>query len=137
MKIFGTPNINQTSEASKKRRVNSSGNFSAYLDEASATSATGSVAATSPTDALFALQQVSDEELGRSKGMKYATELLDQLEDLRLGIVNGEVSRGKLQQIAHHMRTQGTKVDDPKLRMLLTDIEIRAAVELAKLNMDV
>lgn len=83
-------------------------------------------------NALLALQEVADSTQGRGRARRRAEDLLDRLEDLRLAIALGEVPLGQLQNLAQLLRQRQETVDDPKLAQIINEIEIRAAVELAK-----
>ena len=85
-------------------------------------------------DGMLALQEVSDQEVERKKATRKATATLDALEELRVSILMGDVSAGQLERIAVRIEQQQMYVTDPKLKALLNEIEIRAAVELAKLG---
>lgn len=92
-------------------------------------------ASASPVHALnplLALQEVADSTEGRSRARRRANELLDRLDELRLAIVMGGVPLNQLESIAQLLRQRQERVDDPKLAQIINEIEIRAAVELAK-----
>lgn len=92
------------------------------------------VAATSMPN-LLALQEVSEEEQRRKKLAEKGEDLLDSLETLRLQILVGAVPPNVLRQLSHQLAMEKQQVNDPKLMALIDDIELRAAVELAKLEM--
>ena len=81
---------------------------------------------------LLALQEVGDSTEGRGRARRRADELLDRLEELRLAIALGAVPLGQLESLAQMLRQRQERVDDPKLAQIINEIEIRAAVELAK-----
>ncbi|HMA14751.1 MAG: flagellar assembly protein FliX [Bacteroidota bacterium] len=81
---------------------------------------------------LLALQEVGDSTEGRARARRRADELLDRLEELRLAIALGAVPLGQLESLAQILRQRQERVDDPKLAQIINEIEIRAAVELAK-----
>ena len=82
--------------------------------------------------ALLALQEVGDSTEGRKRARRRAEELLDKLEELRLAIALGEVPLSQLETLAHSLAQRQGATDDPKLAQIINEIEIRAAVELAK-----
>ena len=88
-------------------------------------------------NAVLALQEAPDATT-RNRARKRAKErgslMLDQLEDLRLGLLLGTVPLAKLENLAQLVRAKREQVDDPKLLAILDEIELRAAVELAKLS---
>jgi hypothetical protein len=97
--------------------------------EAAAPAGAGMVHAVNP---LLALQEVGDSTEGRGRARRRADDLLDRLEDLRLAIALGAVPLGQLESLALLLRQRQERVDDPKLAQIINEIEIRAAVELAK-----
>jgi hypothetical protein len=60
--------------------------------------------------------------------------MLDELEQIRLGLLLGQIPQARLEQLAQMVRARREQLDDPKLIAILDDIELRAAVELAKLS---
>jgi hypothetical protein len=60
--------------------------------------------------------------------------LLDRLDELRLGLLAGVLPRERLDELARTARTARETVDDPRLSLILDDIDLRVAVELAKLD---
>ena len=97
--------------------------------EASGTSGGGPVQA---VNALLAIQEVSDATAGPSRGRRRAEDILDQLEDLRLALMFGEVPIAQLEQLGTLLARREGAIEDPKLAEIVNEIEIRAAVELAK-----
>ena len=67
---------------------------------------------------------------------QYGDDLLNRLDDLRLAILDGVLSKDKLTEIAHNLRQKRQNSDDPKLNEIIDEIEIRAEVEVAKLTRD-
>jgi hypothetical protein len=88
----------------------------------------------SALDGILALQEVSDEDVGKKKAIRQGLSTLDALEDLRLAILLGEVTPTQLERIQKRMELQRGIAMDPKLQSLMNEIEVRAAVELAKLG---
>ena len=123
--------------AGKAKRTGD-GSFKVTLgDPAPAAGAAGPSSAAGPVasaQALLAVQEVGDATAGRSKGLMRAEDMLDALEDLRRGLLMGTVSKAKLQSLARMARARRETIDDPRLNALLDEIELRAEVELAKLE---
>ena len=95
----------------------------------------GTPAGSSPVNALnslLSLQEVDDSTEGRKRARKRGAELLDQLEELRIAIALGEVPLAQLENLATMLAQRQAVTDDPKLAQIINEIEIRAAVELAK-----
>ena len=83
-------------------------------------------------NALLAVQEVGDSTEGRARARRRAESLLDKLEELRLAIMLGEVPLDHLEQLSAQLAQRQETVGDPKLAQIINEIEIRAAVELAK-----
>ena len=83
-------------------------------------------------NALLALQEVSDSTEGRKRARRRAENLLDRLEELRLAIALGEIPVARLEELARVLGQRPAAADDPELAQIINEIEIRAAVELAK-----
>lgn len=136
MKIEGPKSTNATgkTEKAKKAGGTSGASFSEFLtetEEAGATSAPAPVAGVSLFMALQAAEAATDQEQ-RRRAVNHADELLDELEDLRLGLLLGTYTTSQLQNLASRVRQQRLQISDPALLSLLDDIELRASVELAK-----
>ncbi len=87
-------------------------------------------------DALLLVQQVdgSVEREARRRLVSRGEELLDGLEDLRHGLLMGEIPRDKMMALAQTVRSRRETCGDPRLGALLDEIELRVEVELAKLS---
>ena len=59
----------------------------------------GPASSLSGLEALFALQEVPDATAGRKRALARGTKLLDRLEDLRVGLLLGHISRDKLAEL--------------------------------------
>ena len=84
--------------------------------------------------ALLALQGQDDVEARRRRATKRTYSLLDQLDALRVAILSDGVSRAQVNLLAATLREQRDMIDDPELTAILDDVELRAEVELAKLE---
>lgn len=102
--------------------------------EAAGPAASGAAGAPAPVDALLALQEVPDALVGRARAKRRGEALLDQLEQLRLGLLAGRLPRDRLERLARLAAERREQLDDPRLIEILAEIELRAAVELAKLG---
>ena len=80
------------------------------------------------------IQEVADPTTGRSRGVRRGFDLLDQLDRLRRAIMLGSLSRAQIERLTDLVAARRDQVDDPALAELLNEIEVRAAVELAKLG---
>jgi hypothetical protein len=62
--------------------------------------------------------------------------MLDRLDEIRLGLLSGAVSKERLVELSRLARARRADVDDPRLVEVLDEIELRAEVELAKLSFE-
>ena len=85
-------------------------------------------------DALLALQEMGGPLERRRKAVGRAGRILDVLDDLRIAVIDGEVSGAHLNHLMRAVRGQRENTEDPRLEGVLDEIEMRAAVELAKLQ---
>lgn len=127
--------LNPPGRGPRVRSGDAVGNFSDSLvtstsDTAPTATATGPVA----LDALLSLQEMPTDLGDRASARRRGEDLLDALEELRLGLLRGGVSRETLSRLMQLASEQAAQSDDPRLSEVLQEIELRAAVELAKLG---
>ncbi|HEX4179535.1 MAG TPA: flagellar assembly protein FliX [Caulobacteraceae bacterium] len=103
--------------------------------EAAPAARAGPAAGVGSLDALIALQEVGGPLERRRKAVRRAGHILDALDDLKLGLLDGGVPAASLDRLVQAVRLERGEADDPRLRELLDEIETRAVVELAKLDM--
>jgi hypothetical protein len=137
MKIEGTSNLRPTSGAKKKKTEGASG-FAEMFGAAKAESSAASNQAAETTGvgsvgALLALQEVGGQDEQR-QAMQYGEDLLASLERIRFAIMEGRVSLSALHNIQQQMAQKKITTSDPKLIQLIDEIELRAAVEVAKIE---
>jgi len=87
-------------------------------------------------DALLALQEVEDSTSNQARARQRAERLIDHLRGIQLDLLEGRMSRDRLEEIQETVQERRESSDDPRLDALLNDIETRAAVELAKYQRD-
>jgi len=120
---------------SERGAVSQPGQFAKTLEgETPVSSAGGSVRPVGDVGALLAIQEVPDALDERKRGVRRGDDLLDQLEELRHGLLFGNLPVSTVEKLAKMAQAQKDKVSDPRLAEILTEIEIRAEVELAKLG---
>lgn len=120
----------------RRRNGGSDGSFARTLQE-SGRSTVGSGSGFAGVDALLALQEVSDtsdEGEGRRQAQQHGEGLLDRLDELRLALLEGRVPQSLLRRISQGLARRPQSGSNSKLEAVLDDIELRAAVELAKLE---
>lgn len=108
--------------------------FAEALSGDTGTSATSAPQTVATVDNLFVLQEVADGPTGRRRAMQRGNSLLDRLDDIRIGLLSGSIPRAQLENLRHLARQQVDLSGDPELAALLGEIELRVAVELAKLD---
>lgn len=85
-------------------------------------------------ESLLVLQEVPHANSANRQARRRGEDLLDRLEELRLAILLGTLSRGTLERLSAMLAIRQDSVNDPRLAEVLAEIELRAAVELAKLR---
>ena len=85
-------------------------------------------------DSILALQDMGDATDGSSKGLTHGEQLLDILDSVRDGLLAGGIPRTTLNKLAVAVTRRHDVFADPKLQDVLDQIELRAHVELAKLE---
>ena len=71
----------------------------------------------------------------RRKAVRRAGAILDVLDDVKLSLLEGAVPPEALDRLISAVRQERAGTDDPRLEGLLDEIETRAAVEQAKLEL--
>jgi class II flagellar assembly regulator FliX len=85
-------------------------------------------------DSILMLQGMDDSTQGKSKGLAHGEQLLDLLDSVRDGLLAGGIPRATLNKLAAAVTRRHEVFADPKLQDVLDQIELRAHVELAKLE---
>lgn len=98
---------------------------------AATTAAPGPITA---LDSILTLQSMDDSTSGPSKGVAHGEQLLDLLDSVRDGLLSGGIPRATLNRLATAVSRRHETFADPKLQVVLDEIELRAKVELAKLE---
>ena len=135
MRVGGPRKTAATSGAKGGKSASKSGaKFSVPEEEVEAATASG-VPSASPIgsiDAIMALQGVGDSTEQNEKALEKGEDLLEKLDEIRHGLLMGNVSPQKLLQLKDTLASYNISGSDPKLAEIVKDIEVRAAVELAK-----
>jgi len=140
MKVNGYGTIKPSTSVRRSGSASAASSFSDLLSAAQADSGSGvheagDVSATTNLSGLLALQEVSEEERKRERLVKQGKNMLDSLERLRQQLLIGEIPAHILPDLANNLSAQKETVMDPQLLGLIEEIELRVAVELAKLEM--
>jgi len=133
-KIEGPGGIRPTQTIRRPTKTGAAGGtgFAKHLDESSEAGATHGISGAGAVSGVLGIQEVDDALAHASKGKLRAQDILDRLEDLRLELLTGAISRDKLLQLAHVVNVRRAEVTDPRLTEILDEIDLRAQVELAK-----
>lgn len=144
IKIDKPSGVTSRGVTTRRRDTNTSGTgaFSELMESlstaptsvASAPEAVEETQGVMSVDGLLSIQGVSEELLRRRKQLKQAHLTLDSLEELRRALLMGEVPVYLLRTLEERMASMRREERDPAMREVLEEIELRAAVELAKLR---
>lgn len=135
MEIKGPGRIETAAVKRKSSSGQATGGFSVG---SSADSQGGTVAGPGPIaalDSILMLQGMDDSTNGRSRGLAHGEQILELLDQVRDGLLAGGIARTTLNRLAVAVTRRHDVFSDPKLQDVLDQIELRAHVELAKLEM--
>lgn len=120
----------------KAKASTSSTSFDSILSTASTAQenlgGVSGVSASASIGSLLALQEVSEEDVAKKKVIQYGGDLIKSLEALRQSLLLGRVPVDVLKTLESRLKKQRQMTMDPELHAIIDDIELRAAVELAK-----
>ena len=128
----GSARPTQTIRRAGKTGAAGGAGFARHLDESSEAGASHGISGTGAVSGVLGVQEVDDALAHASRGKLRAQDILDRLENLRMELLTGTVSRDKLLQLTHVVSARRAEVTDPKLGEILDEIDLRAQVELAK-----
>jgi hypothetical protein len=132
MRVEGNRPVRSTTTR-RDERVGGPGGFAEVLG-GETVAAPATATSLSGIGALFALQEVPDATAQRRKAMARGNHILERLAELQLGLLTGAIDRASLADLAAAARSAREAAGDPALQAILDAIELRAAVELAKLS---
>lgn len=139
MKIEGpksSSDINKKKDA--KKTSSGDGAFKSMMGQGTTEQTAGASmsAGIASVDILLAAQSVDDATQGKAKrqAKQRATSILDKLNNLKVAIVSGKVTIGHMISIADVVASHRETITDPELTAILDEIDLRAHVELAKLE---
>ena len=133
MRIYGPNGTTLGTRASNARRTSSTG-FS-LPDAASTPESRSAVApkAAGNIDALLALQGVEEDLVERRKrSVQRGKGALDVLDDLKIGLLSGNFDASTVSRLRDAAANLKSSSGDPGLDAVLSEIELRVEVELAK-----
>jgi hypothetical protein len=136
MEIKGTGSVGSTGVRRASRGPASSDSVFKPAEQgeqprAQTVSGPGPIAA---VETILTLQSFDDSADGQSKGLAHGENLLDMLDQVRDGLLAGAIPRSTLTRLATAVSRRQESFVDPKLQSVLDEIDLRARVELAKLE---
>jgi len=139
IQISGFGSIQSTSGTGKRRGASSVDNFADILaaaeaEEPGAALHANDIASASALSNLLALQEISQEDVQRKKLVQQGHNMLDSLENIRRHLLTGTMPAQALINLMREISVKKQMINDPALTEIIDDIELRAAVELAKLQ---
>jgi hypothetical protein len=133
MRIYGPNGTTIGSPAGNIKRTSSSG-FSLPDDATSTaeTRATLAPKASANIDALLAMQGIEDPVERRKRSVQRGKGALDVLDDLKIGLLSGNFDASTISRLRDAAANLKSSSGDPGLDAVLSEIELRVEVELAK-----
>lgn len=138
MKVTGPDRSGPAAAPGAPRRAAAPGFSLGGTDEAAEASHAGQslgVAGVGSVDALIALQEIDGPLDRKRRAVRRAGRILDVLDEMKIALLDGGMSASALQRLTAAVREERATVDDPGLHGVLDEIETRARVEMAKLEM--
>jgi len=132
MRIYGPNGTSIGSSGSNVRKTASTGFSLPDTATATETRSNSPPRAAGSIDALLALQGVEDPTERRKRSVQRGRGALDVLDELKIGLLSGNFdasTMGRLRDAAANLKSSS---GDPGLDAVLSEIELRVEVELAK-----
>ena len=138
MEINGRTRIESAGSVKRTDRATRTGGKGFATEEVVDAKASAGLTGSGPVaavDTILALQGIEDTADQRSRGVAQADDLLLLLDEVRDGLLAGGIPRRTLGRMAQLIAKRRESFADEKLQTVLDEIELRARVELAKLEM--
>lgn len=139
MYVSNTFGVGKTAAPNKsKKHAATGGNFAAFLGAADASSgavgmqASQDIASMNP---LFMLQEVDGDRPSAKQRMIEGFDALEYLERVHLSLLEGKVPLEVLKNLQTMTQQWNNPTNDPRLDSIIESIQVRAAVEIAKLGL--
>ena len=132
MKVEGPRGVASAGGARRSQGAAAPG-FSPMVEAAPRTTAATAAAAPHALDSILALQAEGHVGDRRKRQVRRGAAALDALESLEMAIADG-VAPSSLRNMLESLRRQSESTGEAGLDAVLTEIDIRVAVELAKLE---
>jgi hypothetical protein len=135
MKVAGT-GASKPGSIRRQTRANgaSDGGFASKLASSPEPARQKGAGAVDVLGGILSAQEVGDGDDDRRKARDLGESVLQRLEQIRMGLLTGRIPRHQLNALAVAMRKPRPGFTDPRLAEILDEIELRASVELAKLE---
>ncbi len=136
MKVEG-PSKTSGAGSTKKTAKAGEGSFEDFIASApkgpSSAAPTNSIAR---VDALLSVQAAESptERAARKRMQGRAEDILSELDKLRHAILTGGLTVGQVIDIADVVASHRERINDPKLTAILDEIDLRAQIEMAKVQ---
>lgn len=135
MRIGWTPPLRPANQRRDDKGTAADRPFTAaFADEPAARVSLTAAAALSAVEGLLSLQEIDDGPGGRRRAFRRGQSLLDALDEIRHALLAGVLPRERIAALARLSAETAAVSDDPRLQEIIAEIELRAAVELAKLG---
>jgi len=137
MRVYGSSGMAAAKAGAASARRPVGGAFS--LSESSAPQAKAPAVALQTLggiDALIALQGLDEPVERRRRAVKYGRRALDALDELKLGLLAGNLDHGTLLRLKSVAADLKDSSGDAELDHIMAAIDLRVAVELAKAGLD-
>ena len=133
MRIYGPNGTSLGTPASNARRTSSSGFSLPDTTAAPETRSATAPKASANIDALLALQGVEEDPVERRRrSVQRGRGALDVLDDLKIGLLAGNFDSSTMSRLRDAAANLKSSSGDPGLDAVLSEIELRVEVELAK-----
>lgn len=128
----------QVERKRKKDAAGEAGDFSGLVSSAEDAGASASVQRTGGTapvaNSLLFLQEVGQQPDPEQEAFSHAEHTLEALEQLRDALLTNQLSSDALKALETVVQAQRQRELPPELQAVIDEIELRAAVELAKIE---
>lgn len=139
MRIEGPRPTDGVKKNDKARKTGgASGEFKAFLDgDADGVGEAFATPMVVDVGSLLAAQAAEDpsERKARKRMQERAERVLDSLDGVRKGLLDGTLNTRDLERVSQSVTEKRESINDPVLAGILDEVDLRAKVELAKMEM--
>jgi hypothetical protein len=132
MRIYGPNGSSLGSPSAGVRRTSSTGFALPEATQSSENRAVIAPKAAANIDALLAMQGIEDPVERRKRSVQRGKGALDVLDDLKIGLLSGSFDASTVSRLRSAAADLKSTSGDPGLDAVLSEIELRVEVELAK-----